>query len=1282
MRRRPQAQRKYAQGVVIPRKPRRHVTRTSELPISSEDKEKLIKVRATVHAMLDVISFEGIHPLHLEPVVILNRIDGAVPVTQNSDGENSDDEEVNNQIQNIAMCSQIIDRNIKRSNTSVDSDSDNEPLVRRVRNMSGVVAVAGPSRTSNEQFYVASSGAPVAGPSRMSDQQFYVASSSGAPVAGPSRMSDQQFYVASSSGAPVAGPSRMSDQQFYVASSSGAPVAGPSRMSDQQFYVASSGVPVAGPSRMSDGQFYVASSGAAVAGPSRMTNDPIFLTSSGVAVAGPSRISHEQFYVASSGVPVAGPSRMSDGQFYVASSGAALAGPSREFNEPFYLTSSGAPVAGPSRNYNEQFYMESTGAAAASRKSNNQFFVELNRAEVANFMDTKGFDSESRNAYALLLGMSDARQANHLSGISMATNTSTDEVTDRSEEERYKVTSMENNASTLLLTDLRQAESYTLNAPNQWSAARVKTPSPVALTNPAVNQNIPGSLRSCIPVNNEMSSQTCASNSIKTMKQLLSEWDKIKHNICKSCPKCNMLLLLDEIIKQFNTKFGFDVPQFSTPTISDIIDLTLDDCDNGEDIINISGRYASYVREINDVLNKTLKQEQPDSLNIEDTENNGNLQYTENSSNDINIDAHDGSNKRFNNSVPITITNPLPPLGEKEQRANTIQEAPVWSPTAEEFKDPMKYIEHITKQCTQGMLKVVPPPQFKPPCQLGGPIHFTVVLHYISRMYKRWTPITKEITTMRAYLASQGVQIGRPPFIKGIQVDLPKLMNTIEKNGGFRNMQTKQQWDKVAQAMNYTSLRNPQKRLDQMYVRHILPYATLSSDERETWLDSVDKVWQKRYEALLFRSENPLRRGENILDGREMPPRDEYTDKEAKLLKHIAEIEECIVRDRIMNLNSFKRIAATANELFLGDANTPSAEDVEIVYWDIVTSGKEHVCVCGASVDTSDGGHGFPLKCKPYCDSAWNLKFFKNLPGNLLGVLGDVPGVTVTTLHLEMAFSTSCWHRDPHGLPWIEYLHTGADKIWYSLPEEENENFRRVVKKYCPHICQNKSVWLPSDMVMIPPEVLLQEGVKLTRTVQKPGEYVIVCPRAYTCSVATGFSVSESVYFALYSSVGIIVSSFGDAKESHEPTMFSFEQLLIAMTRSDNMTLEVLRVLLEALDTMIKEELEYRGQFRKLGLKGQIRERSKPPSGAWNTKELDECQVCSSTLYLSRVVGVKRMRDEAMCPKHALIILNKGTRSRQGDSTLDLKGVTLDIFYSSVEIEEILQSIVRRCEGV
>ena len=39
-------------------------------------------------------------------------------------------------------------------------------------------------------------------------------------------------------------------------------------------------------------------------------------------------------------------------------------------------------------------------------------------------------------------------------------------------------------------------------------------------------------------------------------------------------------------------------------------------------------------------------------------------------------------------------------------------------------------------------------------------------------------------------------------------------------------------------------------------------------------------------------------------------------------------------------------------------------------------------------------------------------------------------GVTAPTLHVGMLFSTVCWYRDPHGLPWIEYLHTGASKIW------------------------------------------------------------------------------------------------------------------------------------------------------------------------------------------------------------------------------------------------------------
>lgn len=41
-----------------------------------------------------------------------------------------------------------------------------------------------------------------------------------------------------------------------------------------------------------------------------------------------------------------------------------------------------------------------------------------------------------------------------------------------------------------------------------------------------------------------------------------------------------------------------------------------------------------------------------------------------------------------------------------------------------------------------------------------------------------------------------------------------------------------------------------------------------------------------------------------------------------------------------------------------------------------------------------------------------------------------VLGVTIPWLNIGMVFSTSCWSRDQNHLPYIDYLHTGADCIW------------------------------------------------------------------------------------------------------------------------------------------------------------------------------------------------------------------------------------------------------------
>ena len=122
----------------------------------------------------------------------------------------------------------------------------------------------------------------------------------------------------------------------------------------------------------------------------------------------------------------------------------------------------------------------------------------------------------------------------------------------------------------------------------------------------------------------------------------------------------------------------------------------------------------------------------------------------------------------------------------------------------------------------------------------------------------------------------------------------------------------------------------------------------------------------------------------------------------------------------------------------------------------MVRKRTRHLCVYSGSIDCAGVGWGFPLP-KASNKHPWNLKVLANSPGSVLRYMGPVMGklfdrrnvmallmcfaarfhlnllilgATVPTLHVGMIFTTYCWYRDPHGLPWIEYLHSGDNKIW------------------------------------------------------------------------------------------------------------------------------------------------------------------------------------------------------------------------------------------------------------
>lgn len=446
-------------------------------------------------------------------------------------------------------------------------------------------------------------------------------------------------------------------------------------------------------------------------------------------------------------------------------------------------------------------------------------------------------------------------------------------------------------------------------------------------------------------------------------------------------------------------------------------------------------------------------------------------------------------------------------------------EAPIFRPSEKEFQDPIEYIEKITALAAPfGLCKIVPPPSFKPECKISDDMRFTAYNQYVHKMLNRWGPNVKELSAIKKYLATQSITLKQPPWIGGMEVDLPRLYHTVQELGGLREVIEKKKWARVAEEMCIPKTAQDRvTKLDDIYCKYLLPYDTLSTAERQKLFDEVEADWAKA-EARARRNadRSGLSESNTNQDSEEEEEESEDEDDDGD-----SGSMECIVKGKSMALNAFFRIARNTMALWFKNTE-PTASDIETEFWRHVAVRDSHVCVHSGSIDSSGWGYGFPTpgpkaKGSPCAKHPWNLKVLTNNHRSILRSIGQVAGVTVPTLHVGMLFSACCWYRDPHGLPWIEYIHTGGTKIWYGVPEEQSDNFRSAFTSLVPTHCQNKTVWLPCDTAMVPPHMLTDRGVSLCRTEQEPGQFVIVFPRAYTSSLCTSYTISESVYFATVS---------------------------------------------------------------------------------------------------------------------------------------------------------------------
>ncbi|KAL6451846.1 RPH1 DNA damage-responsive transcriptional repressor RPH1 [Candida maltosa Xu316] len=174
--------------------------------------------------------------------------------------------------------------------------------------------------------------------------------------------------------------------------------------------------------------------------------------------------------------------------------------------------------------------------------------------------------------------------------------------------------------------------------------------------------------------------------------------------------------------------------------------------------------------------------------------------------------------------------------------------------------------------------------------------------------------------------------------------------------------------------------------------------------------------------------------------------------------------------------------------------------DLEKTYWKSLTYSEP---MYGA--DTL--GSIFKDKIK-----SWNVAHLPNLL-DLMDV--KLPGVNEAYLYAGLWKATFAWHLEDQDLYSINFLHFGAPKQWYSIPQAQHQQFYQLMRDMFTDECKHCSEFLRHKTFMMSPLQLEKHGIQVNHTIHREGEFIITYPYGYHAGFNYGYNLAESVNFAL-----------------------------------------------------------------------------------------------------------------------------------------------------------------------
>jgi len=593
---------------------------------------------------------------------------------------------------------------------------------------------------------------------------------------------------------------------------------------------------------------------------------------------------------------------------------------------------------------------------------------------------------------------------------------------------------------------------------------------------------------------------------------------------------------------------------------------------------------------------------------------------------------------------------PKPPKEKPEsvfpadKKYKSIPPAPEFRPTVEEFKRPLEYINSIRfKAQKYGICKIIPPqPQNE---WLAKTFEETVnpddFLFQTKRQNIRWLTrrgVSDEFyCKLTEFLKKNGKELKAIPRITGKRVQPYFLYKAVSVVGGYDFVTAQGLWGEIASELNIAPVPAAIEELKSVYFDNLYEFEQ-SPDKfiipKRKEVISNSKSGMRAVKAASMGMQCVKAPSANTKTGSSQFSSDTETDTDTEDHEHLdmtQEEEESFgfATGRIYSLASFKKQATRFQREWFrtpgGSPCNPSLAQIETEYWNIVENRTEHCRVhYGSDLDVKSHGTGFHVDSS----NPWNLNILPTLPKSLLRFLPEhVSGITIPMMYVGMLFSTFCWHVEDDYLYSINFLHTGAPKLWYGVSSFHCAQFEQAMKDALPDLFEVQPDLLHHLTTMLSPVELAAAGCPVVRSVQNPGEFMVTFPQAYHGGFNTGFNVAEAVNFATPDWLpfgALVVKNYRLLKRTH---IFSNIELIVnalQLERDPNS----IKWLLDAFWTAREEEVESRTKLRKQGIQMQVWAISGP------LPHSKPCKVCNAECYLS-TIGCSCTPGHYGCLEHA-----------------------------------------------